>query len=157
MLWTQANGRDWTVSAFLQSQDRGLGIDVAADTATREALLRSLLKLAEEPVELLHREEPIRAPFLNGLLHPDDVRNILRWLNDPTGFRAGSRREEWAAFVAVCQSRYEVDPETDGPITAARLLGQRANAWDTVWRRFAEAPAGEDLAAAGPSRILAPR
>ena len=141
VLWTQNNGRDWTISAFLQNQDEGLGIDVAADNPTREALRRALLKLAEEPIEGLRREAPIRAPFLNGLLHPDDVKDILRWLDDPSGFKVASRPEEWAAFSALCQSRYEFDPEQDGPITAARLLGQRSNAWDIAWRRFAEAPA----------------
>ena len=141
VLWTQNNGRDWTISAFLQNQDVGLGVDVAADTATKEALRRALMKLAEEPIEGLRREEPIRAPFLNGLLHTDEVKDILRWLDDPSGFKAASSPEEWAAFSAVCQSRYDFDPEQDGPITAARLLGQRSNAWDTAWRRFAEAPA----------------
>ena len=42
VLWTQKNGRDWTVNAFLQSRDRGLGIRVEADHGTKEALQRSL-------------------------------------------------------------------------------------------------------------------
>lgn len=158
VLWTQRNGRDWTIAAFLQSEDGGLGIEVAADAATREALLRSLLKLADEPVEALHREAPIRGPFLNGLLHPDEVRDLLRWLNDPKSFRAGLTTEGWEAFVALCQTRYQFHPEKDGPITAARSLGLRAGAWDKVWRRFAEAPASyaglpEALRQARPSKL----
>ena len=42
VLWSQKNGRDWTVNAFLQSRDGGLGIRVEGDQGTREALQRSL-------------------------------------------------------------------------------------------------------------------
>lgn len=158
VLWTQKNGRDWTIAAFLQSPGGGLGIEVASGTATREALGRALLKLADEPIIGLHGEAPIRAAFLNGLLHPDDVRDILRWMNDPTGFRATSSAEEWAAFVGLCQGRYGFHPEQDGPIAAARLLGQRKGSWEKVWRRFAEAPAAyaglpERLRQAGPEQL----
>src|SRR5581483_10465029 len=123
------------------------------------ALARALLKLAEEPVEALHHEVPLRAPYLDGLLHPDDVKQVLRWLDDPSGFRATSSPQEWAAFVALCQSRYGFHPEQDGPITAARLLGQRNGPWDTAWKRFAEAPAAyqalpEALRQARPTNVL---
>ena len=141
VLWTQKNGRDWTISAFLQSQDGGLGIEVGADLGTREALQRSLVRLAEEPLEALHGEVPLRAAFLDGLLHPDDVKNVLRWLNDPKNYRGECTDQEWAAFVALCQDRYDFDPQTDGPVTAAEKLGQQDGNWRVVWRRFAEAPA----------------
>ena len=35
MLWAQKKGRDWTIAAFLQNRDGGLGIEVAADTVTK--------------------------------------------------------------------------------------------------------------------------
>ena len=35
VLWTQKNGRDWTISAFLQSRDGGLGIEVGADAGNQ--------------------------------------------------------------------------------------------------------------------------
>lgn len=159
VLWAQKNARDWTIGAFLQSKDGGLGIEVASDTATKEALRRALLKLAEEPIESLRREAPIRAPFLNGLLHPDHVKDILSWINDPTGFQASLNAEAWAGFVELCRDRYGFHPEEDGPITAARLLGGRNGSWSTVWRRFAEAPATyravpEVLRQARPAKLL---
>lgn len=140
VLWTQKNGRDWTIAAFLQSADGGLGLDVGADSATRAALQTALLKLAEEPIERLRREGPIRAPFLNALLHPDDVKHVLRWLDDPQRFAAGCDAATWAAFVGLCQAKYGFHPEQDGPVAAARQLAQRDGSWDLAWRRFAEAP-----------------
>ncbi len=44
--WSQVNHRDWTVLAYLQSEDGGLGLDVAKDTATLDAMRMSLLRLA---------------------------------------------------------------------------------------------------------------
>ena len=141
VLWSQKNGRDWTVNAFLQSRDGGLGIRVEGDQGTREALQRSLLKLAEEPVEAIHRASPLRAFYLDGLIHPDNVKNVLRWLNDPKGYREECSDQEWAAFVALCESHYDFHPDKDGAVTAAERLGQKNGNWDMVWRRFAEAPA----------------
>ena len=140
ILWSQRNGKDWTIGAFLQSKEGGLRIDVGTDASTKEALQRSLLKLAEEPLASLHRETPLRAPFLDGLLHPDDVKNVLRWINDPMAFRDECTIEEWEAFAAVCRERYNLDPHKDGPITGAEKLGQQNGNWKLAWQRFAEAP-----------------
>ena len=141
VLWSQKNGRDWTISAFLQSNDSGFGIEVERDKDTRQALQRSLLKLAEEPIEAIHRANPIRAFYLDGLIHPDSVKNVLRWLNDPKGYRGECSDQEWASFVALCESHYDFHPDKDGQVAAAEKLGQQNGNWDIVWSRFAEAPA----------------
>ena len=138
-LWTQKNARDWTISAFLQNTtDGGLGVGVASDTATKAALQRSLTKLAAEPVETLRRAAPLRSAFLDGLLQPDDVKNVLNWINAPNGFHDERSSAEWEAFVAVCRERYNLDPERDSPITGAEKLGRREGNWETVWQRFTE-------------------
>ncbi len=141
VLWSQKNGRDWTINAFLQSRDGGLGISVEGDQGTREALQRSLLKLSEEPIEAIHKAAPIRAFYLDGLIHPDNVKDVLRWLNDPKGYRDECSDQEWAAFVALCESHYDFHPDRDGQVTVAEKLGQQYGNWDMVWRRFAETPA----------------
>ena len=140
VLWTHKNGRDWTIAAFLQSPDGGLGIPVAADNATREALLRALPVLAKEPLSHLRREAPLRAHFLDGLLNPDEVRRLLLWMNDPAGYRKGTGPAEWTAFCNLCRHTYGFDPGTDGELAAAERLGQPKGAWEGVWQRFLEAP-----------------
>ena len=140
VLWSQKNGRDWTVSSFLQNEDGGLGIPVEADSETRASLQRSLLRLAEEPVEALLQVAPLRSTYLDGLMHPNSVRDVLRWLNDPEGYRRQSSEQEWAAFVALCETHYEFAPDRDSPVTVAGKLGERDGNWEMVWQRFAEAP-----------------
>ena len=140
-LWTQKNGRDWTVNAFLQSRDGGLGIRIEADHGTKEAIQRSLVKLAEEPIGAIRQAAPLRAFYLDGLIHPDNVKNVLRWLNNSKGYRDECSDQEWAAFVALCESHYDFHPDRDSPVTAAEKLGNQQGNWVMVWRRFAEAPA----------------
>lgn len=51
VFWSQANHRDWTVPAFLQAADGGLGLDVARDNATLEAMKTALIKFAETEIQ----------------------------------------------------------------------------------------------------------
>ncbi len=140
VLWTHRSGRDWTVAAFIQSSEGGLGIEIGADNATKEALQRALLKLADEPLARLKKEAPLRAPFFDALLNPDEVRSLLLWLNDPVGYPKRCSAEEWASFCGLCQRKYGFHPEKDGVMTAVVLFGQRQDAWGNVWSRFKEAP-----------------
>lgn len=140
VLWTQKNGRDWTLAAFLQSKDGGLGLEVGADSATREALQRALLKLAVEPLAALRKAVPLKAAFFDALLNPDEVRTLLLWLNDPAGYPRQMSPETWAAFCAVCRQKYDFHPESDGPVSAAQRLGRQAGTWAHVWERYLESP-----------------
>jgi hypothetical protein len=142
VLWTQKNGRDWTIAAFLQNRDGGLDIPVSADNTTKEALLRALPILANEPLEQLRKEAPVRASYLDELLNPDEVRRILLWMNDPKGYQERMKGPTWSAFCNLCQRNYSLHPEKDGPVTAAQKLGQNQGPWQIVWQRFCEAPTG---------------
>ncbi|MBP7799658.1 MAG: BREX-1 system phosphatase PglZ type B [Thermoanaerobaculaceae bacterium] len=139
VLWSQANGRDWTPLAFLKSPHGGLGLDVAQDGATTEALSRALSRLAALPVAGL-RGRRIDAAFLDDLLNPDKARRMLTWLDNPAAARDAMTPDEWAAFTAVCRKEYELDPERDGEMRAAELLGSQNGPWAMVWQRFVEAP-----------------
>ena len=54
--WAQKNGKDWTVAAFLVSGEGGLGLDVAHDANTRQAMLGALAELATTPVDQTERQ-----------------------------------------------------------------------------------------------------
>jgi hypothetical protein len=155
ILWTQKNGKDWTLAAFLQSKDDGLGIEVAGDNPTREALQRAIERLADEPLAALRKAAPLKAAYFDKLLNPDEVRRILSWLNDPINYPKRLTAAEWAAFCSLCRQKYQFHPEQDGPLSAARLLAGQTGNWQLVWTRYVEAPATypalpERLRAAGP-------
>ncbi|MEJ7711055.1 MAG: hypothetical protein WKF84_14620 [Pyrinomonadaceae bacterium] len=85
--WTQVNGKDWTLLAFLSSNDGGLALDVARDAATNEAMCRALFRLAETPIASL-RGKRLEAADFNALLAPEPARDLLIWLDDPTAARS---------------------------------------------------------------------
>ena len=139
--WTQRNGRDWTVEAFLTSRDSGgLGLDPARDAATRQSMQRALTALAATSVQAL-RGRRLEAEDFDRLFSDDPVRDVLVWLSDPEAARAGWEAGRWSAFASRCKADLGFDPEKDGGIVAAERLGRREGPWASVWRRFSEAPA----------------
>ncbi|MDK2816725.1 MAG: hypothetical protein PWR22_1354 [Moorella sp. (in: firmicutes)] len=156
-VWTQRNGKDWTVEAFLVSED-GLGLDVAKDKQTRQAMLRALPQLATTPVSRL-RGKRLEAEDFDKLMVADTSRDLLLWLNDPVHTREKWGNDKWAAFCARCKVEYEIDPG-EGELVVAEKMGLRDNeAWQTLWQRYAEAPAlypgiPEILRRAKPARLL---
>ena len=137
--WTQVNGKDWTLLAFLGSNDGGLALDVARDAATSEAMRRALTRFAETPITSLSGKRLEAADF-NALLAPDPARDLLTWLDDPAAARSRMESGTWEAFRAVCRQTYAFDPQTDGELVGAERLGLGEGAWRDVWTRFAEAP-----------------
>jgi len=138
--FTQSSGKDWTVRALLSNKDRGLGLNVAGDDATVQALVAGLDHLIREPLTRLEGRH-VDATFVNGLLNPDPVRLLLRWIDDPSTVQHELAGAGWDAFVAQCKTDYGVDPAAVGVIEAARRLGAAEGAWQQVWQRFRESPA----------------
>ena len=137
--WTQKNGKDWTVEAFLASNDGGLGLDVARDAASRQAMSRALSELAATPVSALAGKR-LEAEDFDRLLTDDLPRDVLVWLNDPQGTKAAWDAQRWEAFASRCKAALGFHPDGDGAVEAAERLGEREASWDAVWRRFEEAP-----------------
>jgi len=137
--FTQENTRDWTIRAFLTSRRGGLGLEVASDGDTREAMLQALPKLADTPLAEL-RGRRLHAADFRALLQPDLIRGLLRWLDNPESTRNGWTVDEWQAFCGGCRKQYGFDPEKDGPLVGAEELGARQGTWDAVWVRFGDAP-----------------
>jgi hypothetical protein len=137
-MWHQRNGRDWTIDAFLVSED-GLNLTMSRDGRTREAMCRALPLLAREPLAGL-RGRHLEAADFDQLAVADPVRDLLEWLSDEPSFQEASDANRWKSFREICARKFSFDPERDGiPAAADALLSGDAR-WDEVWRRFAEAP-----------------
>jgi hypothetical protein len=137
--FSHPNNRDWTVRALLSHHERGLALRIADDTETSAALLLSLDRLLDEPIERVAKQV-IDADYLLELVNEDPVRSLLRWLDDPQGYRTRADGARWVALVQQCKADYGFDPNLEGEITGARKLGGRKGAWAKVWKRFAETP-----------------
>ena len=139
-LWLHINGKEWTPYAFLVSKHGGLGLEVARDQSTLDALGGALPTLFDAPVAHL-QTRLLDAEYFNELVAPDASGLLLRWLSDPTAFKQRSSATEWKAFGQQCKADFRFDPEKDGPLKAAHLLADRGNHWNEAWQRFADSPA----------------
>ncbi len=139
VVWTQVNGKDWTVEAFLVSESGGLGLDVGRDQATRRAMLGALEALATTPIASL-RGHKLEAEDFDKLMVGDTIRDLLMWISNPAECKESWDLARWAAFKSRCKAEYKFDPESDGEIVAAERLGLKESKWADVWRRFAESP-----------------
>ena len=138
--WTQKNGKDWTVEAFLVAEDGGLGLDVARDADSRRSMLSALTELATTSVTRL-KDKRLEAEDFDKLFSDDLAKDLLRWLSDSESMSAGWKGGRWSAFRSRSKADLEFDPEKDGPLVAAESLGRRDGPWASVWERFAESPA----------------
>lgn len=138
--WTQKNGKDWTVKAFLMAEDGGLGLDVARDAATQRSVLGALTELATTSLERL-RGKRLEAEDFDRLFFDDPTKDILLWLSDSKTVQSSWTNERWSAFTSRCKAELKLDPDGDGKIVGAALLGRCEGPWRPVWERFAESPA----------------
>ena len=138
--WTQKNGREWTVGAFLASREGGLGLDVAQDPATHRSMLRALTELVATPLDALSGRR-LEAEDFDGLFSDDPRRDLLRWMGDAEAVRGGWNAARWSAFTSRCRTQLDFDPEQDGPLVAAERLAERNGSWQGIWDRFTESPA----------------
>ena len=134
VMWLHVNGKEWTPYAFLVSKHGGLGLDVAKDQATLDALAGALPTLMAESISQLQSRR-LDAEFFNGLVAPDATGLMLRWLSDPETFKQRRSDAEWKAFCQQCKTDFRFDPIKEGPLKAAQLLAE-------PWK-----PLGQGLAA----------
>lgn len=151
--WTQKNGKDWSVEAFLVTEEGGLGLDVARDAATRRSMLGALTELAMTTVASL-KDKHLEAEDFDKLFSDDPAKDLLLWLSDveAASSRFKNTRQDdastlgwnsgrWSAFKSRCKADLKFDPDKDGEIVAAELLGRQEGPWGSVWERFSESPA----------------
>ena len=107
--WTQKNGKDWTVEAFLVSGEGGLGLDIARDATTRRAMLGALAELATTSVDRL-KGKHLEAEDFDKLFSDDPAKDLLLWMSDPDAVRSGWNAGRWAAFKSRCKADFKFDP-----------------------------------------------
>jgi hypothetical protein len=133
VFWSQANGKDWTLNAFLTSKSGGLGLDVAQDKGSQEALGQALAAgvLLECTLEEL-KGRAINSEWLLSLLAPNPTRDLLQWMNAPQATRGQWGEVLWGVFAKRCKSDFGFDPVADGVLVAAERLAKGDGKWAAV-------------------------
>ena len=140
VFWSQINAKDWTILAYLKSDQGGIGLDVAQDNEAKNAMRLALHRLLDEDVSLL-KDKRLDKDYFNTLLTGGDpIRDLLLWLDKGDAFQAIRGENEWKAFVGVCKSRLAFNPQNEGVLAGAALLANHKGLWQPVWERYCEAP-----------------
>ncbi len=137
VFFSQANGKDWTVYAFLTGQ-QSLNLDIAGDEATKNAMLLSLPILLDQEVTLLQGKHLDKDDFNTLLSGGDPVKELLQFLNEGDVWRTKQHPIQWNAFVDLCKSNYAYDPEKDGWSKGLEKFASRKGVWKTVFDRYSE-------------------
>jgi hypothetical protein len=137
--WQQANHKDWTPSAFLSSSEGGLGLDLARDQVTLQALSDQLVNVFDSTVHDL-RGRRLEATDFNTISAADPVKLLLQWMSSPDQTKQRMKVADYKAFVALCKAQFRIDPDKDGVITAAEKLATEDGEWGKAWERYCEAP-----------------
>ncbi|APP76924.1 alkaline phosphatase [Xanthomonas vesicatoria ATCC 35937] len=140
VIWSQANAKDWTIMAFLKSDQGGMGLDMAQDNDAKNAMQLALYRLLDEERELLKGKRLDKDYFNTLLTGGDPVRDLLQWLDLGEAFQTTRGANEWAAFVEVCKSQLAFNPQAEGVLAGASKLAMREGPWHSVWERYSEAP-----------------
>jgi hypothetical protein len=142
--WSQVNGKDWTVTAFLQTDHGGLQLKLSRDAATATSIRRSLDKLVDVPVAELRAKSVaggVNSSFFDSLISDDPIDDLLSWLSDPKGTRDRWEPGRWDTLCSRCLADYGFDPDRDGEVKGAELLGVQEKAiWKTAWKRYEATP-----------------
>lgn len=140
VIWSQVNSKDWTILAFLKTDQGGLGLDIAQDNDTKEAAILALNRLLDQEIELL-KGKRLNKDYFNALLTGGDpIRDLLLWIDQGDTFKTSRDDNEWKAFIELIQSKFNFDPQKEGVLAGAAKLAEHEGPWSSVWERFCEAP-----------------
>lgn len=140
VIWSQINAKDWTILAYLKSDQGGLGLDVAQDNDVKNAMQLALYRLLDENVSLLKGKRLDKDYFNTLLTGGDPIRDLLQWLDQGDAFQANRGENEWKAFVEVCKSQLAFNPQNEGILAGCAKLANHQGPWHAVWERYCEAP-----------------
>ncbi len=137
-LWTHRNGKEWTVNAFLQNKEEGLGLRIDQDNATRDAGIKALPTMV--------RDDGIQYPniatsdFLFSLLFPDLEKSILEWMCQGDDWLNSLEPERREIFRNICQGVFDFTPNPKNIRSITLQLGRKEGHWAKVWNYFELAP-----------------
>lgn len=145
-VWSQYNGKDWTLMSYLVSDKGGLNLDVAQDNETKLALQNALIPLLQENIEELKGRRLDKDYFNSLFTGGDPIRDMLNWLDQGEGFKQTLSPEQWQAFIGNTRSKYGIIPDKDGLLSAVKALvdcdssNPKVRSWQQTWDRYCDSP-----------------
>ena len=138
-IFSQENGKEWTILAFVENPINGLGLKVNKDNATKEALKKALPSIFQDK-DIFVGKTYIDADFLNNQLFPNIIPSILKWICKGDAFLDTLDAGKKEVFANICKAQYDFEPDHRNIKAIVEKLGTQKNSWNNVWQFFASAP-----------------
>jgi hypothetical protein len=138
-MFTQTNGREWTVMAFMQNREEGMGLNISQDLATKSSILKALPVFFESN-EISYPDNILDADFFNNLMFPDIIPNILKWICKGDKHISTWSKEKQEVFKNICKNQYDIELDYRLIIDITEKLGSQKQGWKQVWQYYANAP-----------------
>jgi len=138
-MFVQENGKEWTILAFMENPVQGLGLKVAKDEATKNALRKTLPVIFRDD-EILEGKSLVDYDFLISLLFPDIFHYILRWMCSGDSFMQEMPAGKRDVFTNICKTQYDFTPDHKNIFSIAEKLGTQRNQWKYAWQMYSNAP-----------------
>lgn len=139
VLFIQESHREWSILAFVENPMNGLGVKVAKDNATKDALKKTLPTIFQD-ASVFAGKTVIDADYLNNQQFPDIIPNILKWMCKGDSYLNDMEQGKKDTFINLCKSQYEFEPDHKNIKAIAEKLGSQKNSWNYVWQFYASAP-----------------
>lgn len=138
-LFLQENGKEWTILAFVENIQHGMGIKVQKDNSTKNALKKALPSILMEKEAFLNKSQ-IDAGFLNTLVFPEINESILQWMIQGESFLHSMDLSKKAVFIELCKGQFDFVPDVKNIKEIALKLGSQSGSWKNVWQLYANNP-----------------
>ena len=138
-IFSQENGKEWTVLAFVENPINGLGLKVNKDNDTKEALKKAIPSIFQDK-DIFIGKSYIDADFLNNQLFPKIFPSILEWICKGDKFIETLEAGNKEVFTNICKVQYDFEPDHRNINAVVEKLGSQKNGWKNVWGLYAAAP-----------------
>jgi len=138
-MFLQENGKEWTILAFVENVNAGLGVSIVKDSGTKDALKKALPTIFQD-ADVLYGKTIIDQEYLSGQMFPDIIPSVLKWMCKGDAFLQNMEAGKRDLFAQLCYSQYDFDPDYKNIKAIAEKLGSQKNAWKYVWQMYANAP-----------------
>lgn len=138
-MFLQENGKEWTILAFVENVNAGLGVSVVKDSGTKDALKKALLTIFQD-ADVLYGKTIIDQEYLSGQMFPDIIPSVLKWMCKGDTFLQNMDAGKHDLFAQLCKSQYDFDLDYKNIKAIAEKLGSQKNSWKYVWQMYANSP-----------------
>lgn len=139
VIWPQGNGKEWTLTAYLQNKREGMGVSIAQDSTTRE-MLKKTLPIYFKDSEILFVRERVDHDYLSSIAFPEFIPVLLKWICKGDAYICSFNKDQQDIFKQICHLRFGFEADYKNIKEIVAKFASRKNDWEQVWNYYINSP-----------------